>query len=735
MAAVFRQLDNNIAAIHMNGEASVEVARINVNTGDAVSALMPDSWIRRLSASMALLIPLTVPDDRVTVDFIGLLMLAADSTGARNAALVPSVDGVTGELVITLIPGAPDNIVLLAVRRISDSESLILTPLTGGSTGGVDSQTLARISALESDKAAKSYVDNAVSGKANTADLKAVATSGSYADLINKPSLFSGSYADLSNKPSLFSGSYADLSNKPALFDGTYASLTGKPTIPAYGVASNGGLSYTANADATTGGKFAVDGTVPQMSSSVGASNYAASETRVPAIGSDGKFSLVDVATTADLSAVASGINYKEAVVKTLAAKPAVLSDLSGLFEGDRFLVNTGAASVDNGVYVVPTPKAVPVLRADDFDATYHVRGAYVFDTATGDSYLCNNAEGQDVPGSNALTFVKYSKATVYTNGAGISLTGSSFAAKFATSGSPAANGTASNGSQDTVARADHIHPTDTTRAPVDAPTFTGEAKTSAVSDTSVDTAIATVKYVKDKAASVAYTLPTADISTLGGVKVGDGLVMGTGADAGKLSAKVRTVNSAQPDAAGNITLSIPAAYNLPTASSSTLGGVKAASSIVDANGVITIAYDFSGEYAAKVPVATTAAPVKMFSFRTPRAIKLSANGSTTGGVTTLTGHYFYADVASALVAGTALTVVVRKKTDTAETVYMNVAFAKDALQGVVTVASTAPAVTTSGSDSYWTIPADSLIRVYATSVLNGDVFANVYFTFAGAVA
>jgi len=43
-----------------------------------------------------------------------------------------------------------------------------------------------------------------------------VATSGSYADLANKPVLFSGAYNDLSGKPTLFSGSYNDLSNKPA---------------------------------------------------------------------------------------------------------------------------------------------------------------------------------------------------------------------------------------------------------------------------------------------------------------------------------------------------------------------------------------------------------------------------------------------------------------------------------------------------------------------------------------
>ncbi len=44
-----------------------------------------------------------------------------------------------------------------------------------------------------------------------------VATSGSYADLTNKPTLFSGSYTDLTNKPTLFSGSYADLTNKPTI--------------------------------------------------------------------------------------------------------------------------------------------------------------------------------------------------------------------------------------------------------------------------------------------------------------------------------------------------------------------------------------------------------------------------------------------------------------------------------------------------------------------------------------
>ncbi len=51
-----------------------------------------------------------------------------------------------------------------------------------------------------------------------------VATSGSYNDLLNRPSLFSGSYNDLTNKPVLFDGTWTSLTGKPALFDGTWAS-------------------------------------------------------------------------------------------------------------------------------------------------------------------------------------------------------------------------------------------------------------------------------------------------------------------------------------------------------------------------------------------------------------------------------------------------------------------------------------------------------------------------------
>ena len=65
--------------------------------------------------------------------------------------------------------------------------------------------------------------------------LAAVARSGSYNDLTDKPA-FSGSYNDLTDKPTLFSGSYNDLTDKPNLAavatSGSYNDLSDKPFIP-----------------------------------------------------------------------------------------------------------------------------------------------------------------------------------------------------------------------------------------------------------------------------------------------------------------------------------------------------------------------------------------------------------------------------------------------------------------------------------------------------------------------
>ena len=98
---------------------------------------------------------------------------------------------------------------------------------------------------------------NKINGKAETSSLSAVATSGNYNDLSNKPSLAtvatSGSYNDLTNKPTIPAAQVnsdwnavsgiAQILNKPSLAtvatSGSYNDLSNKPTIPAAQIQSN----------------------------------------------------------------------------------------------------------------------------------------------------------------------------------------------------------------------------------------------------------------------------------------------------------------------------------------------------------------------------------------------------------------------------------------------------------------------------------------------------------------
>lgn len=96
------------------------------------------------------------------------------------------------------------------------------------------------------------------------------------------------------------------------------------------------------------------------------------------------------------------------------------------------------------------------------------------------------------------------------------------------------------------------------------------------------------------------YTLPTASNSTLGGVKVGSGLTINTSgvlsADvtASTLTAYTKTTDLSVVAKSGSYNdlsnkPTIPSAYTLPNATSSTLGGVKVGSNISVSNGTISV--------------------------------------------------------------------------------------------------------------------------------------------------
>jgi hypothetical protein len=109
------------------------------------------------------------------------------------------------------------------------------TDLSGGTNYTITgtSQLLSVPYALYADKAG-----NGFSGKygdlSNKPNLATVALTGSYNDLLNKPT-FDGTWTSLTGKPTFstvaITGSYSDLTNKPTLFDGSWASLTGKPVL------------------------------------------------------------------------------------------------------------------------------------------------------------------------------------------------------------------------------------------------------------------------------------------------------------------------------------------------------------------------------------------------------------------------------------------------------------------------------------------------------------------------
>lgn len=96
------------------------------------------------------------------------------------------------------------------------------------------------------------------------------------------------------------------------------------------------------------------------------------------------------------------------------------------------------------------------------------------------------------------------------------------------------------------------------------------------------------------------YTLPTASSSTLGGVKIGAGLtinnsgVVSADVTASTLTAYAKTTDLSAVAKSGSYNdlsnkPTIPAAYTLPNATSSTLGGVKVGSNISVSNGTISI--------------------------------------------------------------------------------------------------------------------------------------------------
>lgn len=189
--------------------------------------------------------------------------VAAASQATSDASLLTS-----GTLSAARLPAT---VVLTTDGRLSDARtptahSHAVSDVTGLQT------------ALDAKQAAGSY---AAASHTHTAGqvsgLATVATSGSYADLTNKPTIpaavtslpaasitglatvaTSGSYADLSGRPTLFSGAYADLTGVPGSFapsahNQAWSTITSTPTtLSGYGITDAVGSSDSRLSDART---------------------------------------------------------------------------------------------------------------------------------------------------------------------------------------------------------------------------------------------------------------------------------------------------------------------------------------------------------------------------------------------------------------------------------------------------------------------------------------------------
>ncbi len=107
----------------------------------------------------------------------------------------------------------------------------------------------------------------------------------------------------------------------------------------------------------------------------------------------------------------------------------------------------------------------------------------------------------------------------------------------------PEMNGTASPGSSTSVSREDHIHPIDTSRAPLDSPALTGEPTAPTPTSTSAATAIATKEYA-DRRIIALGSVVGATATLIGGVNVDSVTRTGAGRYQIKLRVPQESLNS-----------------------------------------------------------------------------------------------------------------------------------------------------------------------------------------------
>lgn len=136
------------------------------------------------------------------------------------------------------------------------------------------------------------------------------------------------------------------------------------------------------------------------------------------------------------------GWTYKVITAGTYAGKACEI--------GDMIICITDGTSANNAHWTVVQSNIDGAVTGPTSSSDTHVA---IFDGTSGKLIKDSGFTiGKSVPSDAVFT------DTTYSNGNGISLSGTTFSAAFPTSGTPSALGTASNGTSNNVARADHVH-------------------------------------------------------------------------------------------------------------------------------------------------------------------------------------------------------------------------------------------------------------------------------------
>jgi hypothetical protein len=143
---------------------------------------------------------------------------------------------------------------------------------------------------------------------------------------------------------------------------------------------------------------------------------------------------LTDAATKGYVDATAQGLSTKESVIAsstvngTLATSFANGSIIDGvtLITGNRIIIQFQTTQTENGIYTVNATGAP--TRSLDFNIGSSVGGSFVFiekGTLFADcGFVCTNDTGNDIVGTNNITFTQFSSAGIILAGTGLTKTG-----------------------------------------------------------------------------------------------------------------------------------------------------------------------------------------------------------------------------------------------------------------------------------------------------------------------